>query len=240
MAKRKNKPTNSPSHVVTKSNDLVQAGYKLSLNEQRLVLLAISRVNTARGIHKEFYFQVSAVDFSAQYGLELKHSYEAIKDAANRLYERDVRVFDGKGTKERFRWVFHAHYRESQGCVDLGFSPNVVKHLIKMKGQFTSYELSQVSRLNSASSVRLYEMCKQFQSTGIKRVSLVDLKASLGIEGKYKAFQDFARRVLLPSLSAINEQTDLAVSFEPYRSGRKIAGITFSIRLNDQKDMFKQ
>lgn len=236
MAKRKSKTT---SNIVTKSNDLVQAGYKLSLNEQRLILLAISRVNTARGIHKEFYFQVSAVDFSAQYGLELKHSYEAIKDAANRLYERDVRVFDGKGTKERFRWVFHAHYKESQGCVDLGFSPNVVKHLIKMKGKFTSYELNQVSKLSSPSAVRLYEMCKQFQSTGVKRVPLDSLKLSLGIEGKYKAFQDFSRRVLLPSLEAINNQTDLIVSFEPYRMGRKISGVTFSIRLNDQGDMFK-
>jgi len=32
-------------HTVTKSNDLIEAGYSLTLNEQRLLLVAISKID---------------------------------------------------------------------------------------------------------------------------------------------------------------------------------------------------
>ncbi|WP_171261814.1 replication initiation protein [Acinetobacter baumannii] len=85
---------------VTKSNDLVMAAYKLTLNEQRLLLAAISQIDPRKPMPRPI--SITAQDFSEQYGIPLKHAYEALKEATSALYERDIKTFDGR-YKSRFR-----------------------------------------------------------------------------------------------------------------------------------------
>lgn len=54
---------------VTKHNGLIEASYKLTLNEQRLVLLCISQLDPRKPLPKENLFTITAKDFASMFGI---------------------------------------------------------------------------------------------------------------------------------------------------------------------------
>ena len=114
---------------VTQSNRLIEASHTLTINEKRLILAAASLIDPRKPLPKDGFFTVRADAFAAVFDLKVNHAYEALDDAASRLFERDIRRYSKGKIVERMRWVFHVKYKEGQGCVELGFSPTVLPHL---------------------------------------------------------------------------------------------------------------
>jgi plasmid replication initiation protein len=219
---------------VTQSNRLIEASHTLTLNEKRLVLCAASMIDPRKPLPKDGYLSVRADTFAEVFGIDVKHAYEALDDAATRLFNRDIRRYAKGKVVERMRWVFHVKYREGQGCVELGFSPTVLPHLTMLNKEFTSYQLKQIGSLSSFYAVRLYELMSQFLKLGERSCTLDQLRQMLDLGDKYQDVKDMRKRVLDPALKEMNANTDLAVTAEPMRKGRKITGFSFTISKNDQ------
>ena len=219
---------------VTQSNKLIEASHTLTLNEKRLVLAAASLIDPRKPLPKDGYLTVRADSFADVFGLDVRHAYEALDDAASRLFERDIRRYSKGKVVERMRWVFHVKYREGQGCVELGFSPTVLPHLTMLNREFTSYQLKQIGSLSSFYAVRLYELMSQFLKLGQRECTLDQLRQMLDLGDKYQDVKNLRVRVLDPALKELNAGTDLAVTAEPRRQGRKIVGFSFTITKNDQ------
>ena len=219
---------------VTQSNKLVEASHTLTLNEKRLILAAASLIDPRKPLPKDGYLTIRADSFAEVFGLDVRHAYEALNDAANRLFERDIRRYVKGKVVERMRWVFHVKYKEGQGCVELGFSPTVLPHLTMLNKEFTSYQLKQIGSLSSFYAVRLYELMSQFIKLKQRECTLVQLREMLDLGDKYPNVKDMRKRVLDPALAELNKSTDLAVLAEPRRQGRKIVGFSFTITKNDQ------
>ena len=88
--------TDMKEFVVAKANALVQASYKLSLNEQRLVLACVAQLDSRKPLPKDNLFTLQAADFAETYCIPVDQAYEALNEASNSLYERDIKVFDGR------------------------------------------------------------------------------------------------------------------------------------------------
>lgn len=219
---------------VTQSNRLIEASHTLTLNEKRLVLCAASMIDPRKPLPKDGYFTIRADAFAEVFGLGMNNAYMALEDAANRLFERDIRRYSKGKIVERMRWVFHVKYKEGQGCVELGFSPTVLPHLTMLNREFTSYQLKQLGNLSSFYAVRLYELMSQFLKLGQRECTLDQLRQMLDLGDKYQDVKDMRKRVLDPALKELNAGTDLAVMAEPLRQGRKIVGFSFTISKNDQ------
>lgn len=219
---------------VTQSNKLIEASHTLTLNEKRLVLCAASLIDPRKPLPKDGYLTIRADTFAAVFGLDVKHAYEALDDAANRLFNRDIRRYSKGKLVERMRWIFHVKYKEGQGCVELGFSPTVIPHLTMLNKEFTSYQLKQIGSLSSFYAVRLYELMSQFLKIGQRECTLDQLRQMLDLGEKYQNVKDLRRRVLDPALKELNSSTNLTVVSEPRRQGRKIVGFSFTITKNDQ------
>src|SRR5262245_660870 len=116
---------NTKDLIVTRHNSLIEASYKLTLNEQRLLYLCVSQLDPRKPIPKENCFTVTAKEFSEQFGVSEKLVYKEIEEASKALAERWVRTHDGK-YREQFRWVFGVRYHDNEGKVTLGFSPWVI------------------------------------------------------------------------------------------------------------------
>ncbi|MNF14602.1 Initiator Replication protein [compost metagenome] len=56
----------------------------------------------------------------------------------------------------------------------------------------------------------------------------------LDLGEKYPNVKDLRRWVIEPALAELNKNTDLSVSVDPQRKGRKIVGFLFTISKNDQ------
>ena len=219
---------------VTQSNRLIEASHTLSLNEKRLILCAASMIDSRKPYPHDGYFTIRADSFAETFGMGRDTAYEALNDAANRLFERDIRRYSKGKMVEQMRWVFHVKYKEGEGCVVLGFSPTVIPHLTMLNKEFTSYQLKQIGALSSFYAIRLYELMSQFHKLGQRECTLEQLREMLDLRDKYPSVKDLRRWVLEPALKELNAGTDLNVTMEVKRRGRKVVGYLFTIAKVDQ------
>jgi plasmid replication initiation protein len=216
-----------PVWVVTKSNDLIKAAYSLTLNEQRLLLACIAQIDARKGGLKGREFVVTARQFADLYHLPLKQAYEALHEAADRLYENDIQTFDGR-YHWRIRWLSgKAVYADGRGHVRLLFSSEVVPYLEKLHTCFTQYALSAISHMSSPYAIRLYEMLMQYRSTGIALLKVDDIRQALELGASYSRFDNFRARILEPALKEIREAS-LEVTYAAIRQGQRIGLLRFN------------
>jgi len=231
--------------IVTKSNALVEAGYRLSLDEQRLILLAIGKIESKdTALTSKDLFTISAKEFAIFTKGDTRNSYRAIQSASEDLFERRITFYEkDTGSVLVTRWVSAVKYNENSGTVDLRFAPDVLPLLTQIKGYFTQYNLENISNLTSIHAIRIYEFCLQYISTGSRDLSLDEFKYFLGIEDQYPEFKALNQWVLKPSIAQINKHTDIKVKIIPIRVLRKIVSLKFeieskksrSVKLSNQK-----
>lgn len=226
-------------HLVVKSNALVQAAYKLTLNEQRLVLLAIAGLHSQRPGWRPGYTQVDRIRITADeyadaWQLSPKDAYTALRDATRQLYERSIVVTQGQRVTKA-RWVSLVAYHHGEGWAELSFAPHIVPHLTSLSRDFSKYRLGQVSRLRSTYAVRLFEWCIQYagsDGSGWLVVSVDDLVQRLGV--RYRLYNDVRRFVIEPAVRDLQVRSDMDITWEPMKKGRKVTAIKFSFRLQPQ------
>jgi plasmid replication initiation protein len=160
--------------LVVKGNRLVEASYRLSLMEQRLILFAIVAAReTQQGLGDEFV-TIDALKFARMFGIDETGIYDKLKAALLSLYRREVsfRDTDPQSGKERVvltRWIWTGSYISDGGAVQLKFSDDVIPFLTRLEKEFTAYRLERIGKLTSAHAVRLYEMLVQYLSIGSPR-----------------------------------------------------------------------
>ncbi len=220
---------------VTKHNGLIEASYKLTLNEQRLVLLCISQLDPRKPLPKENLFTITAKDFASMFGISEKCAYRELENASKDLYEQDIRTYDGKYNC-RFRWVYGVKYHDSEGKVTLGFSPWVAPYLATLHERFTRYNLKKVSGLKSVYAIRLFEFLIQFKRTGKLLISLDVFRDRLDIKNEYKRFCDLKRRVILTAVKELQEKSGLLINWKPIKSGKSVTQLEFNFRESEILD----
>lgn len=227
------------SKLVVKDNALINASYGLSLVEQRLILLAIvgARENNANPDY-EGQLMVSADSYMKAFGVSRNAAYDALKVACNDLLERRFSYqtnINGKVEHHTSRWVSEVSYAVNDAYVKICFAQSIIP-LIPLIGElnshFTSYELMQVSNLNSGYAVRLYELCISWRKTGkVPKIELDDLRNKLGVlDGEYQRMERFKARVIDLAIKQINDHTDITAEYKQHKTGRKVTGFTFTFK----------
>lgn len=224
-------------NLVVKDNALINASYNLELIEQRLILLAIIEARaTGKGISPNNSLTITASSYMNNYHTNRNTAYQALKDACNNLFERQFSFVEtnSKGDIEvvRSRWVSEVRYIDKEASVRLIFSPAVVPMITMLEKHFTSYQLEQVAELTSKYAVRLYEIIIAWRSQGkTSQLTVEQLRERLGVEpSEYVKMELFKRKVLDFSIAQINEKTDITISYEQHKQGRKIVAFTFKIK----------
>lgn len=227
------------TELVVKDNALIQASYTLDLVEQRLMLLAIMEAReTGKGIAPDSLLQVHAHSYAEHFNINKETAYTVMKDASKGLFDRYVTYHDknpktGKDRSFHCRWVDKIGYEKDTGIVYLRFTHDVVPLITRLEQQFTSYDIEQISSLNSGYAIRLYELLIQWRSVGKTPVfELQQFRQQLGVEEiKYSRMSDFKKYVLDFAVQQINEHTDITVKYDQHKQGRVITGFTFNFKV---------
>lgn len=157
--KEKTNPT------VVKSNELIEASYKLSLTEQRVILSCISQVDAMAKLKKDDDFTITAKEYADIFGCEEKKAYTRLKEVADKLYERSILLRSRTGKSYmKTRWVSSVTYHEGEGAISIGFASKIIPHLTKLQSCFTSYKFQTMKKLTSTYAMRLYELIIQYQT----------------------------------------------------------------------------
>jgi len=230
----------SGRRLVTQDNALIEASYGLTLNEKRLVLIGIGKVNSELmpSTKEPLSFTVTSQDWTDAY----PDSTEPTKDmgrAAKELQSRSVTFRPKLGIRESVNWCDSVKYYDGEGRLVIKFGWTMSHYLQGMIEQFTSYDLLSIQKLVSIHSIRLFELISQYKSTGFRVETLENLKFSLNIANSYPLWNDFNRVVLKKAVKEINAKSDYLVKYESVKQGRKVVAVRFTFRDNKQKDLFK-
>lgn len=224
--------------IAYKSNALIEASYKLTLQEQRFLLVCISRLKSgedAPSPDEQKTMSITAAEFHKAFpDMGRQHAEAKLREAIDRLWDRSVIIRDEE-KREEFRWVqYRAQYLKGEAKVQITFSDAIMPYLTQLKGQFTRVVVKNISSLSSTYSIRIYELLQQFRSTGERSISLDDFRSMLDLEDKYADFKILNRDLIKPSIAELNEKSDLAVSVETVKQGRKVVSLRFRFKEDKQ------
>lgn len=213
--------------IVYKDNYLIEASYKLTLIEQRLMIYCISKLNPEKPERK---LTISVEDFIKQYpDIDKKNAYRQIKQAIDSLGERWIKVKDPKCIEE-IRWISSKKYYLDQGSAAISFSDEVMPYLCQLEKQFTKYQLRNISAFKRTYSIRLYELLTQYRALKSRLLNVIDLRIALLLDNQFLEFKELKRNVIDPSIKEINEKSDLLIEYELIKKGRSIDSIKFLIK----------
>lgn len=213
--------------IVKKDNRLIEAKYRLSINEQRLILAVLGQIRTD-DTDTDFY-KINLKEIAELHGLQnSKDFYAQIHSAGEQLLGKTLDISKGKRVI-KVNWLNYIEYKEGEGMLIVDFHKSLKPYLLQLKANFTQYQLSAVVNFKSTYSVRFYEFLKMRQNQGkggqfFIRYTIFDLRDILGIAThEYSNTKDLRIRVIEPALNEINTQSDLAIVDVQYvKQGRAI------------------
>jgi plasmid replication initiation protein len=230
---------------IIKSNNLIESSYKLSVQEQRLIYLASTKLKTimiAKDLNveqvksliksKDFdLIEINAKDFKSEFGLSTGRIYRELIDASDRLFNRRIIYMDDEGRITKKRWVITCTYDLNNGRVLLQFHPDLITDLLIFKSKFTILELENSKAIKTTYAFRFYELLKQYSNIGYRTFELDNLRFVLGLEdNEYPKYCNLKQRVISPVVKELNDSSDIYVELEETKLARKVIKIKFYIR----------
>jgi len=246
---------NSPisQRWVTLSNALTRAGQGLSLTEKRLIMLAVSKLDSLKPVPFGVVFstKISAAEYIEAFEVDANTAYDQLQSGAKNLYNRSILFFtpahkrNGQPIENQFkrntmRWVGRVDYDKGGGMVELFWWHELLPHLTSIKKHFTSYQLKQTSALRSVYSWRLLELLMKYKNTGRAEYTIEDFCTSMEVpEGYKKDYGKIRTKIISPAVRELNDKDNWLLHCEPIKKGRKVIRLVFTFQPNPQLDLFK-
>ena len=217
--------------LVVQSNKLVEAKYRLSVEEQKIIKILIAQIQREDEDFKEYEFHVR--DLAKMLGMEHKDPYGVLARITKRLISRVLEYHSPETNRYmQTAWLAGALYKKNEGTVALSFHPYLKPLLLQLQSYFTKYELGQVLQFKGQYTIRFFEFRKSFVGRNKKEVvfTLKELWDVLGLKkDEYAVFKNFKNRVLEPARLELLAKTGQSFSWEAVRQGRggKVVGVRF-------------
>ena len=239
--------------LVTKDNRLIEARYKLTVNEQRLVLGLASMVRKDDEDFKDYVIHVD--DIAELFGIDGGESfYERMEDATKALMTTSG-AFNISLEQDKIklvRWVSYAEYVKGSGKILMRFDKSIKDFMIQIKNQFTQYQLSAVRQFKSTYSIRFYELLAMKRNMGknskdgwfYREFEINELREYLVIgKNEYPLFGNLKQKVIEPALKEIHEFSDIEIIknnkdwAEYVKQGRAVNKIIIRAKPKKQRQM---
>lgn len=226
---------------ICKADRMIQKGRVcLTMQEQKCVLYAISKIKPTDQVFEEYTFTIK--DYCATCGIK-GNIYKELKNTLSGLRRKTWWIETDSGEESEVSWFEVLRMSKNNGTVTIGFHRDMMPYLLNLTARkdiySTIYSLRYILPMVSQYSPRLYEILKSYQKNNIKWFfEITELKARLNCT-MYNDYCDFRRRVLEPSVNEINLYTDISVTFQAEREGKKVTKIIFLMKKKNKKELFE-
>ncbi len=226
--------------LVVQHNNLIEAYYDmdLSANEHKIIKYAISKIKLNDTQFPDYSFDVK--EFVKAANVKGGNYYKEVEKIADELSKKRIKV-KSKEAIGYFPWFSAIVYQK--GVVHISFNHHIKDLLLQLEQTFTNYPFEVITPLKSAYSLRLFELLKQYEKIGYRRMKIDELRRMLGIRDKYSEYSAMKQRVLKKAHSELNKKTKLSFEYEEVKEGRKVVAIDFFIKSNyknEQLELFEE
>jgi plasmid replication initiation protein len=227
--------------LIRKANELVEAKYKFDIWETRIFLKMLTMIKSTDTGFKEYTIYIG--EFIKDFQLTTnKQVYQLIKDAAEKMMKKVIKtklMTEEDGLMDFMSPLvtgFKGKDEVEGSYIKLSFHPDMKPLLLELSRRYLTYDFRNVANLSSPYHVRLYEILKQYERFGQRRLSVTDFKDLLGIgDEDYKLYGHLKSDVILRAQQRLKENTDISFEFEEVKRGRKVTEIIFKIYPNRRK-----
>jgi len=219
--------------TVVKHNAIIDAGYRLSIYESRILLTCISQINSMGEIGLNDSFTVTAQDLKGLVGLDDKNTYKQLEKAADRLLHRLIVVNLPSDVILKTHWVSSVKYIKKSGKVELKFAQDIIPYISQLRREFTKYRLNNILMFKSNYSIRIYELLVKWGGNE-KTITVEWLKDKFQLADKYTRIGNLKAKVLDIAVQEINQHSDMRVQYSQIKQGRNVTGFKFQYRLKSE------
>lgn len=233
------------NELVIQHNNLIEAKYRLSLQEKRLMLFLMSRIKKDDNSFRNIEIAIS--ELSNFMELDRKNMYRDMAKVTKNMVGRVLSIRDlDEDSLLQVPWIASAKYFYRHGIINFQISEKLAPYLLKLKDKFTIIRLSDLMCFKSIYAIRIYELLKQYEPIGHRKIDLDQLRISCGIpENRLNLMANFRMKVLDIAKREINEKSDILIEWDFVKRSRKCVGIEFHIKSNpdygkEEKDKIKR
>lgn len=231
-------PILKKTHLVKKRNVLNDIrATSMTLQELRFFSIYLSKINPENIDTRVVRFPLSDFQSIMELG---RINIIYMKNVVDGLLCKVVEIPTENGGYRKFQLFKECLVdmdKTGEWFVEIDAHDRALPLMFDYKREFFSYKLWNTLRLKSSNQHRMYETLKRFERAGSMIISVDELKDHLGInEDEYKRYNDFKKWVLDVCQQALDENTDIKFTYEPYGrrgQGGKINQLKFIIRKND-------
>lgn len=227
--------------MVVQSNEIVEANYRLTAAEQKVILNLIAQLDTTK---EDFEVgRISAKSLSDACGFTPKNGYQQLQAVVKKLMNRSIILQrrDGSGWYGS-HWVQTCDYRkvsDSDGdCsyIEFEMDRRLCPHFLQLRERFLSSELRNLVQFTHVYSTRFYMIFRNRVKIGHMRYTFDELRKLLELSKGYKKSIDIKNKIIKVAIAEINEKSDIHVDFAYYtQGGRTHVGVDFEFYLKPQE-----
>lgn len=153
------------------SNDLINSPMCYSLLERRVMYFLtgeIKRKFQERGLGipdnwKELVFYLQDKDLGIIGGKKnVPRTYEALSELGGKFYPVRYKDETGNVVVGKIHWIDSFFYDKARNLYAVRVSPEIMKYLINLTHDFTTFNLGTALKLKSRFSQKMYEICCEF------------------------------------------------------------------------------
>lgn len=215
------------TNIVQIHNNLVEAHYKFSAEQQKILLIIAKKLQQDDIFNKNIHLNTltfNARELAEEIGVGDLRTLRGVVKSLQRCimsfnnieekWEEDVNVFT--------RGRYHAG-----GEVDIEVHNSMLPFFKELEERYTKLNIKEVAQFNSQYSIRIYELCRRLQFIAppkekAKTYTLDEFQKMVG--SNYKTWQHIEEKVLKVAEEEINKKTRVWFGYTPikeYADGQK-------------------
>ena len=219
---------------------LAKAAHGLSLKQKRLIMYAVSKLDSQAKQPNQIIVKISAKEYAKEMQITPTNAYRDLQDATDKLFGRYISLaYDTPKGREvvKIHWVSSAKYQTGEGSVEIRFTPELSPYITRLNsGNYISYKIQKAIDLRSIYSWRLLELFMQWPDTKRLFITLDDFRHALEIPDKY-LYADVRIHCIEKSVKELKEKVNLDIQWEPVKEGRAVKSLRFTWKDAEQIEM---
>lgn len=217
---------------VEQANKLVYSSYEMTLNEKRLLMLAICKLSMNMNAFPMMYVKVT--DLKQYLEIEGESLSSNLKNTCLRLLKRIVEIESDNGDWVAHQWVSRCKITKGSGVLEIELHRDLKPYLLQLRKHYQSISFDHIAKIHKSHAVRLFEILwHKRNETGVLRnkikIGLADLRKMLAMENKYPVFGYFKKRVLDPAQEELEKSTPIGFTYKVERTGKTPVSVTFTV-----------
>lgn len=235
---------NKELQIIYKNNLLIKSSYNLNLVENRFYLTIL--FNMQKSEKGNYICSISKNDFLNLIKNSTQKRKKEIENILTNISDRYIEILEYKENNKTAEYKFHIingfKYVEDTDSYTIELSTVLYDLIISyMDGGYTPLNLGILLGLNNYYAQRFYEMMRLWSGTKTKINYTIDyLRECLQLENKYPNFFDFNKRVIEPSIKALNDSECFNISYKERKVGRKVVSIDFIVEDLETRTYFQE